>query len=478
VAAAPAAEAAPAAAAAPRGDAAIAAGAAPSAWSDAAASSLDGAAANAEAGASLGDRLSRAGSTSRDDRAGNRRGPGADVRAAAPTAHPRGARAANGRGFLRFTGEIDPFRLAELASGELVLFRKVWRDKQRFIQGAVIDRRAFLEALTTEAFRGSSLGDVATLDVEVGDGTALRLAASGATGGGARLAALPLSPPLEDVVLAYSAARQGAGPSERYILLLSAVLVLVLAAGAGAILLAGRRQIALAQQQRDFVSAVSHELKTPLTSIRMYSEMLREGWATEEKKRAYYDFIFHESERLSRLIANVLKLAGLARGLPLAIETLTPGDAFARVRPLLASQCANAGFTLEELPPADVPPSVTARIDVDALTQILVNLVDNAIKFSRRAGADRITVGFAVEPGAAGAVRFFVRDYGPGIEPDALPRIFDLFYRAEAEKRAATPGTGIGLALVRDLAASMQATMAVESRPGQTELTLAVPRAT
>jgi signal transduction histidine kinase len=260
--------------------------------------------------------------------------------------------------------------------------------------------------------------------------------------------------------------------------LVAGVLVLVLVAGGGALWLAGRRPIALAQQQRDFVSAVSHELKTPLTSIRMYSEMLRGGWASEEKKRTYYDFIFHESERLSRLIANVLKLAGLLRGLPLQIETLTPADAYARVHPLLMVQCAAAGFTLEEAPPAGVGvDAATARLDVDALTQILLNLVDNAITFSRRTGASRVTVGFALGGPATGHVRFFVRDYGPGIESDALPRIFDLFYRAEAEKRAATPGTGIGLALVRDLAASMNATMTVDSRPGQTELALLVPRA-
>ena len=75
----------------------------------------------------------------------------------------------------------------------------------------------------------------------------------------------------------------------------------------------GVGQIRLHRQQQDFVSAVSHELKTPLTSIRMYGEMLRAGWVDEDKKRSYSDFIFHESERLSRLIANVLQLARMTR---------------------------------------------------------------------------------------------------------------------------------------------------------------------
>ena len=72
-------------------------------------------------------------------------------------------------------------------------------------------------------------------------------------------------------------------------------------------------QLRLARQQQDFVSAVSHELKTPLTSIRMYGEMLKAGWADDAKKQTYYDYIHSESERLSRLIENVLQLARLTR---------------------------------------------------------------------------------------------------------------------------------------------------------------------
>ena len=87
------------------------------------------------------------------------------------------------------------------------------------------------------------------------------------------------------------------------IIWVSAILALVLSVGVGLMYRLGARQIDLARQQQDFVSAVSHELKTPLTSIRMYGEMLREGWATEERKMTYYDYIFHESERLSRLIS-------------------------------------------------------------------------------------------------------------------------------------------------------------------------------
>ena len=92
-------------------------------------------------------------------------------------------------------------------------------------------------------------------------------------------------------------------------LVVALLLTLVLCGGFYLLYRLGLGQIQLARQQQDFVSAVSHELKTPLTSIRMYGEILREGWASEEKKKRYYDYIHDESERLSRLISNVLQLA-------------------------------------------------------------------------------------------------------------------------------------------------------------------------
>ena len=103
------------------------------------------------------------------------------------------------------------------------------------------------------------------------------------------------------------------GPGGRLVAWVALILVLVLCGGFYLLYRLGAGQIDLARQQQDFVSAVSHELKTPLTSIRMYGEMLREGWAPEEKKKSYYEFIHDESERLSRLINNVLQLARMTR---------------------------------------------------------------------------------------------------------------------------------------------------------------------
>ncbi len=160
------------------------------------------------------------------------------------------------------------------------------------------------------------------------------------------------------------------------------VLAIVLVGGCLMLLRLGQRQLALARQQQDFVSAVSHELKTPLTSIRMYGEMLREGWADEAKRKTYYDFIFHEAERLTRLINNVLQLARMSRNEQVGnLGSMTVGDAIAELKPRLESQLEPSGFELVISGEAEVD-ALRIEIDIDWFMQIFINLVDNAVKFS------------------------------------------------------------------------------------------------
>ena len=129
---------------------------------------------------------------------------------------------------------------------------------------------------------------------------------------------------------------------------LALTLVLVLLVGHYGLYRLGLQQIDLAVQRSDFVSAVSHELKTPLTAIRMYGEMLRAGWVQDEARRqTYYDFIFFESERLSRLIANVLQLARLTNhDAPLDLKEYTLHHLLDIVRSKVSTQADAAGFDL------------------------------------------------------------------------------------------------------------------------------------
>ncbi len=271
--------------------------------------------------------------------------------------------------------------------------------------------------------------------------------------------------PFGDVELIYTLARLPIGAGGQVILWSALVLAIVLVGGCFMLLRLGQRQLALARQQQDFVSAVSHELKTPLTSIRMYGEMLREGWADEAKRKSYYDFIFHEAERLTRLINNVLQLARMSRNEQLGnLATVKVGDALAELKPRLESQLEPSGFELRISAGNEVD-ELPIRIDNDWFLQIFINLVDNAVKFSANAELQRVDIEYRRL--RDGRVQFAVRDYGPGIAPDQMKKIFRLFYRSENELTRETVGTGIGLALVQQLASAMQAEIdVVNCEPG------------
>ncbi|MCK5190174.1 MAG: HAMP domain-containing histidine kinase, partial [Methylococcales bacterium] len=230
----------------------------------------------------------------------------------------------------------------------------------------------------------------------------------------------------------------------------------------------GSRQIDLAKQQQNFISAVSHELKTPLTSIRMYGEMLRSGWVSDEtKKQNYYDFIFFESERLSRLIANVLQLARMGHQEPNAeIITTSALGLLNRISSKVEAQIEASGFELIIVQSGNINEQIDIKVDEDAFFQIVINLVDNAIKFSNKSDNKQIDVGFESSRNRKQLV-FFIRDYGPGIKKNQMKKIFQLFYRSGDELTRTTPGTGIGLALVVQLAETMNAKiMIINKKPG------------
>ncbi|MCH8059676.1 MAG: HAMP domain-containing histidine kinase, partial [Proteobacteria bacterium] len=231
------------------------------------------------------------------------------------------------------------------------------------------------------------------------------------------------------------------------------VLAIVFVGGFVVLYRLGLSQINLARQQQDFVSAVSHELKTPLTSIRMYGEMLKEGWADEDKRQSYYNFIHDESERLSRLISNVLQLARITRNDPqFDLKSIKVGELMSNTESRISSQIKSAGFELRFKRSDDVD-DVSIMIDEDHFTQIIINLVDNAIKFSKNAEEKIVEV--SSKRGADNRIIFSVRDFGPGIPKDQMKKIFQLFYRSESELTRETVGTGIGLAIVHQLTLAM-----------------------
>ncbi|MBW8034354.1 MAG: HAMP domain-containing histidine kinase [Planctomycetes bacterium] len=207
-------------------------------------------------------------------------------------------------------------------------------------------------------------------------------------------------------------------------------------------------QVCLARKKDDFISAVSHELRTPLTTIRMYTEMLEKKWITTETKRnEYYATMRQESERLSRLIENVLDFSRIQRGRKTYNFTL--GDINTTIEEVvntMAPCAAQQDFTLQK----DFDPSLTAvTFDSDAIMQIVINLIDNAIKYASNAADRNIIVRTR---GKNNFVTIEVEDHGPGIPHLQRKKIFDEFYRIGEESKRETTGTGLGLALVKKFA--------------------------
>lgn len=381
-----------------------------------------------------------------------------------------------------FEGEVDPFEFSLLDSGHFVLFRKVWRDRERFIQGMLIERDAFMSAAVDRYFLGSVTAGMSDLLIaweddliHSGNGGNPTRYTSGLQSPTPLLYRSRLSSPLDGLELIYRIRHLPPGPGASVLGWLTAVIAVVFCGGFVALYRLGAGQIELARQQQDFVSAVSHELKTPLTSIRMYGEMLKEGWADAGKRQQYYEYIHEESERLTRLITNVLQLASITRNEPrLDIETVEVGRLMQDVEDRIADQVRHAGFELRVHRDAHAD-GATVQVDPDCFVQIVLNLVDNAIKFSARAETRAIEL--SSRPGPGGIIRFSVRDFGPGIPANQMKKIFRLFYRGGNELTRETVGTGIGLAIVHELSHAMGGKVDVVNREPGAEFTVALPTA-
>jgi signal transduction histidine kinase len=194
---------------------------------------------------------------------------------------------------------------------------------------------------------------------------------------------------------------------------------------------------------------------------------------SDDKRREYYRTITAESERLSRLIDNVLEFSRLEKGtrsMRLVVGAL--GPVVEEVAELLRPHAERAGFTLRTEVEADLPP---VRFERDALLQVLVNLVDNALKYATRATLREV----AIECRRRGdGVVLRVRDRGPGVASRHLARIFEPFHRGEDELVRETQGTGLGLALVKSLVERMGGVVGGGNAPdGGFEVEIALPGA-
>lgn len=226
-----------------------------------------------------------------------------------------------------------------------------------------------------------------------------------------------------------------------------------------------RRELALARMQEDFVAAVSHEFRTPLTTIRQIAETLEDGrFATEERRQSYYRSLGVAADRLQRLVEDLLDFRRVAeyRRAPLDVRPFST-----QIVQDFERTVTDSGFRVEL---GDVPEAVV-NADQEAVGRALWNLLDNAVKYS---GASRdVAVNVRIE---GSTVKWDVRDHGIGVAASDRARIFDQFYRAEAARRAGIRGTGIGLAMVARIAQAHGGRVDVEPAAGEGSVfTLTIP---
>lgn len=233
-----------------------------------------------------------------------------------------------------------------------------------------------------------------------------------------------------------------------------------------------RDQVRQSQQsQRDFLTGVSHDLKTPLAIVQGYVSALADGTADDEatRQRALAG-IQREAERMARLITALLELARLEAGLvpfkPVAL------DLAALARQVLADFDSSHGARLKDELPSSLP---VVQADPTQMERVLVNLLENALRFTPPDGV--VTVGGSVE--RDNCVSIWVQDTGPGIPPEALPHVFDRFYQADPSRSTGRVGSGLGLTIAREIVTRHGGTIAAEGHLGhgaRFTITLPIPR--
>jgi two-component system phosphate regulon sensor histidine kinase PhoR len=248
------------------------------------------------------------------------------------------------------------------------------------------------------------------------------------------------------------------------------VMDLLLIAGAWFVFRTIRREMELVAMKSDFVSNVSHELRTPLSLIRMFAETLDMGRVkTEKKKKEYYGIILHETERLTRLINNILNFSRMeSHTRKFQWKKTNINTVIRSVLSVYSFQFERSSFTVEQSLDEAVP---AIDADEEAIAEALHNLVDNAIKYSATEKYLRI-----VTSADAMHVSIAVTDRGIGIPREHQSKIFDKFYRVSHGLVHTAKGSGLGLAIVRHIVQSHNGTITIDSAEGKgSTFTLRLP---
>ncbi|MDI3538113.1 MAG: two-component system, OmpR family, phosphate regulon sensor histidine kinase PhoR [Bacillota bacterium] len=216
----------------------------------------------------------------------------------------------------------------------------------------------------------------------------------------------------------------------------------------------------LETERLEFLANVSHELRTPLTSIKGFAVTLQDELGSNPEAARYARIIEQETDRLSRLVGEIMDLSRLdAKEISLDLKAIDLTGLISQVVEQFLPRAESAGLLLG----ADLPPALPRVLcDADRIHQVLVNLLDNAIKYTPVGGSITVIACTRDREVCVG-----VRDTGVGIPPEDLPHIFDRFYRVDKARSRALGGTGLGLAIVKAIITEHGGKVSVTSRPGE-----------
>lgn len=345
-----------------------------------------------------------------------------------------------------YQAEVAPFQSVFIDDSRVLTFRRILIDSRMYRQGFVLQLDAFLADLIRSHFSTQPMARFTHLRLRAVDqGRDARVVEAGAVAERPRIV-LNRTFPAPFAFLRATLSCDTIPPSAGRNTLNLALLALagVILAGLLAIHHSAKKVVDFSERQSRFVSSVTHELKTPLTNIRMYIEMLEQGMARDaEREQAYFRIVQSEGARLSRLITNVLELSRLEKKHRRPdLQTGTFDEVLGDVESLMAEPLRQAGFVL------NCENSLTRpfRYDREIMVQVLINLIENSVKFGVSSAVKAVTVRLREE---GERVRIEVADTGPGIPDRDVKKIFNDFYRAENAVTSAAGGTGIGLALVK-----------------------------
>jgi signal transduction histidine kinase len=374
-----------------------------------------------------------------------------------------GQAAAVSREAERFQVEVAPLQSVLIGGDQIFIFRRIMINQKIYRQGFILKISSFLEHLVRTYFHQQPMAGFANLRLQVLDqGQVINLAEAGVSAQHPKLViqrAFP--PPFAFLNATLSSAEIPRSAGRQTLMVMMGVLAAIFLLGLFAIYKSAQTLVDLSERRAQFVSSVTHELKTPLTNIRMYIEMLAQGIAKNtEREQEYFQIIDSEGSRLTRLINNVLDLAKLEKKQrTLDLKPGTFEEIVAEVQTVMQAKLKQEGYALKFVQDARHP----FRYDREAMIQVLINLIENSIKFGQEAVRKEITIRTDVD---GRWVKIAVSDFGPGIPRRALKKVFDDFYRADSSLTQTTRGTGIGLALVKRFIHLMGGRVSAENNTG------------